>query len=72
MRPAVRRPLFLHGGLQMLACYVTLAALLGVEFRKCGVPKNMCSLQSSALMSHLIVEVLSAQCQRWQTPLRSA
>ena len=34
---AVRRPLFLHGGLQMLACYVTLAALLGIEFRKCAV-----------------------------------
>ena len=35
-----RRPLFLHGGLQMLACYVTLAALLGIEFRKCAVPPS--------------------------------
>ena len=40
------RPLFLHGGLQMLACYVALAALLGVEFHKCDGPLVLATCQA--------------------------
>jgi len=61
MPPATRRPLFLHGGLQMLACYITLAALLGVEFHRCADPSMMHPLNGCAIMTHLIILVLSVQ-----------